>query len=388
DAGPARPDGEPPAPGGDEATVPSLADDLPAPPGNTEDEETILDEKDQLPLTPEEMAEVQGPGAPPSWLEEEIDDSPLFAEEEPAGTAPSEAAACSVPGRSTPPPPPPQALLALAPEGRRSVAPQQQAAPTEEAPSGEEHGPPPWYTRMFSHGYLELMRHRSPRRVRHQVEFLLELLDLPSGAHLLDLACGDGAHAIQLAQHGYQVTGLDLSEAMIGEAQRQAEAAGVQNAHFVRLDMRGLSSEERFDAVISLETSFGYFDDQTNFKVLKSIAAAIRPGGRLLIELLNRDFVLSDQPLRRWHQSGPILVMEEGRFDYVGSQLIIQRTVAYPDGRQQEDEIRLRLYSLHELNVLMRVMGLEVLETLGSAYRRHPFLGRTCRQIVLLAQKQ
>lgn len=359
------------------------------PPAAPEDEETVLDEDDQLPLTAEELAKVQATRTP-SWLAE-LDERPLFeddeAEPEPApvaaapATAPGAAAGARPSAPPPPPPPPPRPTPVALPQNERRPA-----------LHGAEQTPPPssdeWPNRVFGPSYLEFLRRRSPRFLRHQVDFLVQLLDLPAGAEILDLACGDGAHALLLAQHGYSVTGIDLSESLISEAQQQAEATGTQNVRFVRADMRGLCSEALFDAILSLGTSFGFHDDQTNFKVLKAVAAALRHGGKLLLEVLNRDSAIDEQPLRTWFQVGSMMVLEEGRIDYGRSQLRVHRTLAFPDGKQQEDDIRLRLYSLHELNVLLRVMGLEVLQTLGSSSRRLPFLGRTCRQIVLLAEKQ
>lgn len=346
--------------------------------------ELVLDESDQLPLTAEEMAEVEsvvpGGGVATSWPE-----APAATTAPPSGTANGEGP--SGQARALPPPPPAVALKPSPRRGERSRSSERATArlKTEELKSD---APVPWYARIFDEGYLDLARRRSTRSIVRQVDFLEKQLALPPSARILDLGCGLGAHVRELAGRGYDVTGLDLSEPLLEEARSRADLEGLQNAHFVQGDMRGMESEGQFDAILSLGTSFGYFDDTTNVRVLKAVAAALRPGGRFVLDLLNRDFVLGEQPIRNWYQAGQVIVLEEGRFDYARSQLVVQRQLAHGDGRQRQDEIRVRLYSLHELNNLFRVLGLEVQQVFGSSVAPLPFLGASARTILMITEKQ
>jgi SAM-dependent methyltransferase len=121
------------------------------------------------------------------------------------------------------------------------------------------------------------------------VAFLARHLSLPRYGRILDLCCGYGRHAIALARQGYQVTGLDRSQAAIAEAKRRSRAAGVE-VTYVTGDMREVGEmPDTFDAVINMWQSLSYFDDDTNADVLRAIRGLLTPGGRFIVDLYNRE---------------------------------------------------------------------------------------------------
>src|SRR5215472_2918927 len=121
---------------------------------------------------------------------------------------------------------------------------------------------PRWYHTLFDGFYYDVWFRRgaSPEagRTAAEVAFLVQTLALPPGAALLDLACGQGRHAIALAQRGYRVTGLDLSASHLALARQAAAAEGVA-VTWVEADMRALPPGP-FDAVINLFSAFGYLE--------------------------------------------------------------------------------------------------------------------------------
>ena len=141
----------------------------------------------------------------------------------------------------------------------------------------------------YSRGWFELFLDRIPEeQTAAEVAFVARQLPLPAYRSLLDLCCGPGRHALRLAARGYAVTGIDRDEAAIAAA---CERAGDLPATFRALDLRDLGSlPGRFDAVVSLWQSFGYFDAATNADVLRQAGDRLRPGGRLLLDLYHRDF--------------------------------------------------------------------------------------------------
>ena len=119
-----------------------------------------------------------------------------------------------------------------------------------------------------------------------QADLLWRLLELEPGMDVLDLACGHGRIANRLAERGCAVTGLDITPLFLERARRDAAARGVA-VEYVKGDMRSLPWEERFDRILIWFTSFGYFSDEDNRKVLAEAHAALRPGGQLAIDVHN-----------------------------------------------------------------------------------------------------
>ena len=105
-----------------------------------------------------------------------------------------------------------------------------------------------------------------------------------------------------------------------------------------------------------------------------NIARALKPGGKLLIEILNRDYVIADLPTRVWWEGDGCVVLEEVELNYFSSRIQVNRSVVFDDGRQLEQEISVRAYSLHEVGKLMHAAGFRVLEVSGGYQTRGPIL--------------
>ncbi|RTE00553.1 class I SAM-dependent methyltransferase [Paenibacillus whitsoniae] len=146
-----------------------------------------------------------------------------------------------------------------------------------------------WYQESFGNDYLLVYKHRDMQGAYHEVKQMIDWLDLPQGAKVLDLCCGMGRHSLALADFGYQVTGVDLSEVLLREAMRMDSGGQVT---WVRGDMRAVPLSEPQDAVVNLFTSFGYFDeDRENEKVMTEMHRLLRPGGRFILDFLNPVYV-------------------------------------------------------------------------------------------------
>src|SRR2546428_3429088 len=173
--------------------------------------------------------------------------------------------------------------------------------------------PKRWYEDFFGSDYL--IRYVHPDAAA-EVEASDKILHLRKGGRILALGCGAGRHSIGLAQRGYRVTGLDLSAPLLAEARKAARGVGVK-ATFVQGDMRHLRFRGAFDAAISMFTSFGFFDRQAEDReVLRGIARALRPRGKFLMELFNRDSLVGRLPWQRWHaRDVGTVASEEASFD-------------------------------------------------------------------------
>lgn len=245
-----------------------------------------------------------------------------------------------------------------------------------------------WFVDVFSEAYLRTLPKDLAGQTERESAFIVESLGVKKGARIFDLACGFGRHSINLAKRGYEVAGLDLSMAMLQRALSEAQRQSL-SIKFIHGDMRELNFNEIFDACFLWQTSFGYFDDRTNFKVLQGIHRSLKPGGRLLIDVVNRDYVIAEMPSRTWWEGMECVLLEEVEFDYETSILHTKRSFIYEDGSPpQEFNGYIRLYSLHELNQILSVAGFDLLEVSGELCHRGSFLGTNSHRMILLVEKR
>jgi 2-polyprenyl-3-methyl-5-hydroxy-6-metoxy-1,4-benzoquinol methylase len=294
----------------------------------------------------------------------------------------------------SPPPPPPEVRSRPAPSG---------GAPAQARRPPPPPGPPPqapqledrkarrqvrqWWERFFSEDYLMTVLPPTADQVAKQVDFIETSISVGKGGTILDVGCGLGLHAIELTRRGYLVVGLDLSLAMITHA---AEAAQQQKLRlsFVHADIREMEFDGAFDGAICMGTTFGFFDEESNRDVLARLRQALKPGGRVLLDVVNRDYVTRFQPNLVWFEGDGCVCMEESEFNYFNARLNVKRTMMREDGHQSNAEYSLRLYSLHELGQLMQVSGFRVIEVSGQEAIRGVFFGAHAPRILMLAERR
>ncbi len=281
--------------------------------------------------------------------------------------------------KPTPPSPPRKILTPIPPTANKPPPP----PPKEQGAKR----PPPWWKTFFSDDYLRSVIPQTPAQVKRQCDFVESVLGLPRGATILDVGCGTGAQAIELTERGYLVVGLDLSLPMITRAAEEAQYRNLR-INFLHTDIREIQFEGAFDAVVCLGTTFGFFDDDSNRNVLGRLRDALKPGGRLLLDMVNRDHVIRSQPNLVWFQGDGCVCMEESDFNYFTSRLHVKRTMMHEDGRQNDAEYSIRLYSLHEVGQLLSPLGFRVNEVSGQASTRGVFFGGDSTRIIVLAERR
>ncbi|HLT47529.1 MAG TPA: class I SAM-dependent methyltransferase [Rubricoccaceae bacterium] len=153
----------------------------------------------------------------------------------------------------------------------------------------------PWYEDWFDADAYELVYEERDESEAERLADLIERAAQPSpGSDVLDVGTGRGRHARVLARRGYRVTGLDLSANAVATARARAAAEGLTPAQvvFVQGDMRLPHFQERFDGATNLFTSFGYFEDDADHqRAVSAMAAALKPGGWLVQDVLNAPYV-------------------------------------------------------------------------------------------------
>lgn len=295
-------------------------------------------------------------------------------------------AAVESPRPNTPPPLPRQAKL---PEKSPLVAVRPEALVPEalaERPRRPKRSKP-WYEEIFDENYLRTLPFMTAEQTLREVDFLQAALNPAKGARLLDVGCGYGRHAIELVQRGLEVTGLDLSLPLLMRAAEESQRRNL-TVELVHGDMRKMAFERQFDGAYCMLTTFGYFDEESNLNVAEAMGRALKPGGRLLLDVINRDYIVGDLPARIWWEGDGCVVLEEVEFNFNTNRLMTHRSVVFDDGRQLDQEISLRAYCLHDLGKLLRQAGFRVLEVSGSIATKGQFFGATSRNLLVVAERR
>jgi SAM-dependent methyltransferase len=248
--------------------------------------------------------------------------------------------------------------------------------------------PSDWYDGFFDTGdWLDTVASGIPaERTALEAAFLVDRLELEPPARILDLACGHGRIALELARRGFRVTGLDLSAASLERARAAAAAEGLE-VEWVRADMREIPAGTAFDGIVNVFTAFGYFDDEReNQRVLEGVARALPPGGRFLIDTINLLGLAGRWLPRHWRDHDGTLLLEEHGYDVLHGRNQARWTFLRPDGSRGELVHSLRTYAPHELATMLERAGLRVTGSWGDFEGAE--LGIDTWRLILLAEKQ
>lgn len=208
-----------------------------------------------------------------------------------------------------------------------------------------------------------------------------DALRLSPRASVLDVPCGDGRIAVELAARGHQVTGVDLNEVFLAAAARRSEDRRV-SMRWERHDMRELPFDPAFDAAFNFNGSFGYFDDVGDARTAESVHRSLVPGGRFLIDIPTVETVFPDFRERTWFAADQIQVLRENRFVPETGRTETHWTLVAPDGRCEDRQSSMRLYTYRELAEPLSRVGFTRVEG-SDAHDLAPFeLGASRLMIV------
>jgi SAM-dependent methyltransferase len=225
-------------------------------------------------------------------------------------------------------------------------------------PAGAE--PVPWFQAAFGALYPVVYAHRDDAAAESEVQFAKEVLGIGPGQRVLDLACGDGRHLGALSRLGVAAVGMDLSDVLLA----RARARGL---HVVRADLRALPfASASFDHATCFFTSFGYFDEVAeNLGVLRGAARVLRPGGRLLLDVPDRDELERGLVARSEFQRAGLKM----RFDRAIDRGRVRKKVSVVNGHGDEVarfEESVRVYTLPELRQILEASGFRVVREAGG----------------------
>jgi SAM-dependent methyltransferase len=338
------------------------------PPAPVASEPAKAREDEATELADEDLAPDSQEGRRASALARELE----LEREDALSVPPDEPAAPSSDHKSPVPPPPPP---------RRQPAPDRISS----RPRAKKLKRP-WWEELFAEDFTRSMTRLSDKQVAREVDFIEESLGVAPGGVVLDLACGAGYHAVELASRGYGVVGYDLSVYQLALAADVAQERN-QKINFMQGDMREMAFEETFDGIYCWNTSFGYFEEEKNLAVLQRIFKALKPGGMLLLDVANRDFAAMYSPNSLWYEGDSCVCMDDMSVDFITGRLRVKRSVILDDGRSRECSYSIRIYSLHELGKLLHDVGFRVAEASGHPSTPGVFFGQHSPRLIVLSQR-
>ena len=230
-----------------------------------------------------------------------------------------------------------------------------------------------WFTTLHDSLWL-----RPDEGGEEEADSLRRMLCIRKGQRVLDAPCRAGRVAYHLAKHGVKVVGIDLQSTFINRAKRRFRRDGIR-ADLTIMDLRSIEYENEFHAIYNWFNSFGYFSHGENFDVVRRFSRALRPGGRLLIDQLNREGIL-----RSFHpEDVKHGVLFRSKWDPRTERLHAQRVI---DGiAESESGSSQRLYTLSQMRSLLAGAGLDV-EIVYGSLDCEPY-HRGSRRMIVIARK-
>lgn len=148
-----------------------------------------------------------------------------------------------------------------------------------------------WYKKWFDTKYYHLLyKNRDYLEATNFIDNLLKKIHHTKKSYFLDLACGSGRHSIYLNKKGFKVDGIDLSEKSLIKAHKHQS----KTLQFKQDDMRSFVANEKYDVILNLFTSIGYFEDKNdNLKVFQNIDKSLKKNGYFIIDFLNSEKIIN-----------------------------------------------------------------------------------------------
>ena len=190
-----------------------------------------------------------------------------------------------------------------------------------------------------------------------EAEYIRDMLQLPAGGKVLDVPCGNGRIGVPLAAQGFHVTGIDISQPLLDEAQARAQNTEPPvQITFQNRDMRDLPWQAEFDGVFCFWESFGFFDDAGNLAFLEAVYRALKPGGRFLVDTHIAETLLPRLRGNDWSRVGDLIILEQRHYDHFEARFE-REWVFIQGGKIEQKTLSSRLYTYRELVEMFKKVG-------------------------------
>jgi len=218
-----------------------------------------------------------------------------------------------------------------------------------------------------------------------EVDKIINLLQLTHGDHILDLGCGTGRISLELARRGFQVTGVDRTWTFLDQAMKNAGEEGL-NIEFVQDDMRSFCRADSFDSVLSMFTSFSYFEDpEDDRKVVMNVYDSLKPGSNVIIETHGKETLARVFRERDWNEADGVIVLQERKVTENWSWMQ-NRWIMLKGNERFENEISHRLYAATEMETMLTGCGFSKVDIFGNL-NGDPY-DHKAQRLITVGQKQ
>jgi len=225
---------------------------------------------------------------------------------------------------------------------------------------------PEWFQTFFTGLYSQVLPGQfNSARTLAQVRTVKRLLKLRKGRRVLDVPCGMGRLTIPMARAGLVMTGVDLTASYLRRGRRRARQDGL-DIRFVHADMRDLDFDGEFDAAFNWFGSFGYFSDAGNLAFARKVLRALRPGGRFLVEGINKSWLLAHFRPRDEQTIRGVRIVHRNTWDARTGRVL--STWTFQRGNVTERRrISMRIFNGADMRCLLRAAGFRDIQCFGYA---------------------
>jgi len=221
-----------------------------------------------------------------------------------------------------------------------------------------------WFKDWFNtQEYLNVYQHRNENDAEDHIKLILGNVKIPSAAKILDMACGAGRHAIILARKNFHLTAVDLSENLISIAEQSAQNENLK-INFVQSDIRKYETKDKFDLIINLFTSFGYFEsDEENFAVLQKAYHLLVENGFFVLDFFNSEFL--QQNLVEFSEEN-LGGAEIHQYRKIKENRVTKKIVITKNGNLSTYEESVRMFTKDEIVNAIQNIGFDIYKTFGD----------------------
>lgn len=241
-----------------------------------------------------------------------------------------------------------------------------------------------WFREWFeTDEYLNVYRHRNESDAEDLVKLISGNIELFPNAAVLDMACGTGRHSMLFAKNGFNVTAVDLSKKMISTASQKAKDENLK-INFLQSDLRQFAHNGKFDLIVNLFTSFGYFqNDEDNFKIFEIAYNQLHNNGYFVLDYFNKYYL--EKNLVPYSKE-KILDYDVIQYRRIEGQRVIKEIIIKDNGQTKNYLESVKMFSKTEIiNELMKT-GFAIEKTFGD-FQGNTFDEFESSRIIIIAKK-